>query len=232
MLNPCYYHPEIAASGNCIQCGLPICGTCTDRINDRAVCHKCVKSVRDRLEKQMAVAGTGPALVGQGAAMNTTSAFGGASQAAVSNPYMARASAVQAEPLEASHLVLGIVAAMLIGIVGAVILEKIYFYAHFGLSLLYILVGYGVAFGLYMFTKRGGVGMGALAAAIMVAGLLAGQLVLTSDIVNMAHSESSKAGGITTSMMFPILLAHMGTMHWVCIAIGLYFCFSTMARRP
>lgn len=236
MSNPCYYHPDTQARSSCVQCGLPICDMCTDRINERTFCHKCVKAVRERMEKQMASPGlgaaSGPSPSGYAAGgYSAPTATGSAWPPAPAQAYGGSRFVAAAQPLDASKMILGIVAALLIGIVGAIVVEKIYFYVGFSLSLLYILIGYGIGYGLCMVTRRGGMGMALLAVGIMVISLLIGQLVLTSDALNKMRVGSPELAGVTTAAVFPLLLSHMGFMYWICIAFGLYSCFKSVARQ-
>src|SRR5579875_3701606 len=137
MSNPCYYHPDILARSSCVQCGMPICDSCTDRINEKTVCHRCVQTVRQRLEKQMAASpvgavATGPTPSGYAPGGYNSQPAGAWPPPPVAQPYGGGSAAV-AEPLDMSRVIIGIVVAMLIGIVGAIAVEKIYFYAGFGL---------------------------------------------------------------------------------------------------
>ena len=213
----CFYHPDRSATELCAQCGVPICEDCADRVAGRAVCHKCVQAVRARVEAQMAAAP--PGVAGGSGPVGGGQAFGGT------------AYVLPPERLDTGRLVLGIVAASLIGLVGAIAVEKVQFSMHFGLSLLYIFIGYGIGYGLHAVTRRGGTGMAFLAVGIMFACLLVSHLVLASDYLAVARAGGDSLPGVSPMMVLPIVLKDQNFMHWVLIAIGLYSCFQGMMRR-
>jgi hypothetical protein len=223
MASPCYYHPDTIASATCVQCGLPICANCTDRVGEKTVCQKCVKAVKTRLEAQMAAAPAGaygsPAV---------TPGYGGPTPAYGGPSYGGRAVAMAPDRIAPGTLILGIVVAALISIVGAIIVEKILFLSGYGIAYLYIGIGYGIGFGLHKVVGRGGMGMALLAVGIMVFGLLIGQLVFTADELGKLQADDPTFATATTAQLFPYLLTHMSPMHWICVVIGLFACFRGM----
>lgn len=225
MPDPCYYHPDTTATGNCVQCGVPICDACTDRINQKPVCKNCVAAVRARLEREMAA----PA----GAYAAPSDAPGPQAQSwppPATNPAYGAPSAALA-PLDPTKLTMGIVVALVIGIVGCIALEKLLLYAHFGLSYLYILVGYGIGWGLHRMTGRGGTMLAAMAVGVFVVSLIVEHLVYAGDVLQMLHTGADADPSATFGEAFKLVLTQSGIMHWVVILIGLYACYRGVMRR-
>lgn len=215
MAGPCYYHSDTPAVDTCVQCGMPICQQCRDRVAEKTVCRRCVGAVRSRLEQQMAAGGP------------PQNATGAPAYATASGP---RVSAVAADKHDSGRLLMAIGLGLVIAIVGALITEKILFYAHFGLSLLYIGIGYGIGFALHQMLGRGGSGLALIACGVMVVGLAVGELFFVQDVVGMVNA---KGGGIpiTFTDAFPVAMSAHGIMHWVCIAFGLMACYRGVEQQ-
>ncbi len=228
MPSPCYYHPDAPATGNCVQCGVPICDACTDRINQKPVCKNCVAVVRARVERELASAPAGYAAPAVGGQTQINHGSYGVGNAPTSG--LPGYGAVP-DSQDKSKLVLGIVVASLIGIVAAIAIEKITVYAHFGLSLFYIFMGYGIGWGLHRLTGRGGAGMAALAVGIMVGCLLLSHVIWAQDLLTASRSGPDGDPSLTLGDAFSFVMSNAGFMHWVLIAIGLYACFQGMMRR-
>lgn len=128
-------------------------------------------------------------------------------------------------------MLLGILLGLAIGIVGGILIEKILFYAHFGLSLLYIAMGYGIGWGIHRVTGRGGPGLAMLAVGLMIACLGVSHLVWTQDVLSEARRLGDADPGVTVLEAFPIAVGHLGFMHWVCIAFGLLACYRGVEQQ-
>lgn len=212
MVSPCYNHASVSSSAACVQCGMPFCPDCLEAVAGRPVCKRCLPAMQARVEQQMASApppssyaapqGAYPGYAPQTAAM------------AASDP-----------AVTAKALVMGIGLSLLIGIAGAVIIEKILFYGHFGLSLLYIGLGYGIGWGLHRIIGRGGSGMALVAVGVMVASLGVSHLVYAQDVLVAARAAGNADMTTTLGDVFPFVMEHAGLMHWVCIAFGLFACY-------
>lgn len=122
-------------------------------------------------------------------------------------------------------MLMGIVLGLAIGLVGGIIIEKILLYAHFGLSLLYVGMGYGIGWGIHRVTGRGGAGLALLAVGLMVACLGVSHLVWAQDVLNEVRAAGNAAPGTTFIDALPVAMASLGIMHWVCITFGLLACY-------
>lgn len=219
MAGPCYYHPDAPAVDTCVQCGMPICQPCRDRVAEKTVCRKCVGAVRARLQQQMAAGGPQSA--------------GAAPQNLSGSPAYAASGAqtyAAAKP-DSGRLLMAMALALVIAIVGAVITEKILVYAGFGLSLLYVGIGYGVGFVLHRMLGRGGGGLALMACGIMIVGLVVGELFYVQDMISLASAKAGSGGSITFAEAFPIAMSTHGIMHWVCILFGLMGCYRGVAQQ-
>lgn len=228
MASPCYYHPAVSSTGACIQCGMPICANCTEQVTGRTVCKKCSPSFKACMEQQMtatpAAAQTRqvpyPGYVPQPPAgvsgtQTPPSAYGGA--------------AVVGRQSDMKGVLIGL--GLVIGIIGAVIIEKILFYAHFGLSLLYVAMGYGIGWGIHRVTGRGGTGLALAAVGVMAVALFVGQLFYAQDILNMVRDAGRADASATLFDALPVSVTHLGPMHWVCMAFGLLACYRGVEQQ-
>src|SRR5579875_608223 len=193
---PCYYHPDTAAANTCVQCGVPICNDCTDRVGEKTVCRKCVQAVRTRLESHMAAAPASGQYAPPPAQGYQPGNYAGRPPMRDGGVFGGSAVVLPPEPVNVSQMILGIAVAAVIGIIGAIITEKILFTTGFGISYLYIAIGYGVGFGLHKVIGRGGPGMATLAVGIMIFGLLVGQLVYTADMLGKFRADDPSMAGV------------------------------------
>jgi hypothetical protein len=118
---------------------------------------------------------------------------------------------------------LGILAGLAISVIGSILIMKILFYTHFGLSILYVGLGYGIGYGLHRFTGTGGGAMPGIACLIMLAGLAVGHLVYVNDVL-----QTLNAGGEATvsfGAAIPIVMSSFSFLHWICIAFGIAACW-------
>lgn len=207
----CFYHPDQVASAVCAQCAVPLCPACTETVANKPVCRNCVSAIRARLGSQM------------NAPSAQSVAPTGAQQYGTWPPPPAHpvspASVKTAGGADTGRLLLGILAAAVVGIVGTIIWEKIFFYGHFGLSLIYLGIGIGVAWVLVQVSGQH-TGMTApLAVAITLVTLAVGHLVLAYDFTGVMSWDA---------LMF--VCSHLGPMHWICVALGLFGAYRTIDR--
>ena len=218
MPGPCYYHPTYEAAGTCIQCGMPACTDCLQQVGGRSVCSGCAGAFKERLAQQAPVYAANyaapPSIYGA-----PPPSIYGAPPGAYTGP------AVGVNPSDKKELMIGIALALVIGVIGAVIIEKILFYGHFGLSLLYVGMGYGIGWGIHRATGRGGAGLAVLAVGIMLACLGVSHLVWTADVLSAARALGGVPASMTVLDAFPIAMSSLGIMHWVCIAFGVMACY-------
>lgn len=218
MVSPCYNHASVSSSASCVQCGMPFCKDCLEAVAGRPVCKHCLPAMRASVEQQMASAppppsyaapqGTYPGYAPQTAAMAVPDAGAGG-----------------------KALLMGIGLSLLIGIIGAVIIEKILFYGHFDLSLLYIALGYGIGWGLHRIIGRGGSGLALVAVGVMVASLGVSHLFYAQDLLNMLAERVHIRAGMTALDVFPAMMKSLSFIHWVCIAFGLLACYRGVEAR-
>ena len=218
MVSPCYNHSSVSSSAACVQCGMPFCKDCLEAVAGRPVCKRCLPAMQARVEQQMAAA-------------PPPSAFA-APQG--SYPGYAPQTATMSVPAPAAGgkaLVMGIGLSLLIGIAGAIVIEKISHATGYELSLLYIALGYGIGWGLHRIMGRGGSGLALIAVAVMVASLGVSHLVIAQEVLNFSRANGNAEANATIFDVFPIAMGHLGFMHWVLIAIGLYSCCRGVEAR-
>lgn len=216
MTGTCYYHPDAPAADTCVQCGMAICQNCRERVAEKTVCRKCVGAVRARLEQQMAAGGP---------------PTGAAPQNLTGSPAYAAASGqnAAAKP-DSGRLLMAIGLGLVIAIVGAIITEKILFFAHFGLSLLYVGIGYAIGFALHQMLGRGGGGLALMACGLMIVGLAVGELFYVQDVVGLINNRPGGAA-VSFAEAFPVAMSSHGIMHWVCILFGLMACYRGVEQQ-
>lgn len=198
---PCFYHPDQVASTACVQCAVPLCPQCTETVANKSVCRRCVSAIRARIANQVNSEAASVQPPGTGMWPPARTASPSATPARVNS----------------GRLLFGILAAFAVGVVGSIIWEKIYFNLHFGLSLIYLGIGIGVAWALVQISGRH-TGMTApLAALITLVTLMVGHLVLTYDVTGVMSWDA---------LMF--VCSHLGPMHWICVALGLYGAYRTI----
>jgi hypothetical protein len=120
---------------------------------------------------------------------------------------------------------LGLIAAFVIGTILSIAVLKILFYAHAGISWLYVGIGYGIGFGIWKFTGRGSVGLAAAAVGIMIVSLGIAHIVFAADMLNAAKASGDADQSITLFDAVMELPQMFSPMHWICIVIGLFACW-------
>lgn len=222
MASLCYYHPTVSSTGSCIQCGMPVCAACTQQVVGRSVCQKCAPAFKARMEQQAAAApGRQAPYAGYAPQPYGTE----------SAPPAYSGKAAKGERSDMQEALIGSGLGLVIGIVGAVIIEKILFYGHFGLSLLYVAMGYGIGWGIHRVTGRGGTGLALAAVGIMAVALFVGQLFYAQDILNMVRDAGHADASATLFDALPVSVTHLGFMHWVCMAFGLLACYRGVEQQ-
>lgn len=214
MLNPCYYHPAVAAAGACAQCGTPGCGECLTQIGDKLACRRCAATVQNRF-------GTEPVLP---PSVRPLGPANDERRFAASGPrnYMTE---VPDETLTPARVTKGIVLAAVVGVLGSIGIEKILFYSHFGFALLYLLLGAGVGASLRAFTGRGGVVMGLSAAGIMAVCMGVSHYIYAQDLLNSAWASGNADPGMTAAAAFPAVMASLKFVHWMFVLGGIVISF-------
>jgi hypothetical protein len=239
----CAYHPDKAAVSACSECTAPLCRECETLIKGKPVCQRCIANIRAKVGAELGAQGVPPPPGSSypppaspypqqpGAYSPQPSSYPpqqGApyGQAPVPGGTVYRApSPVIEEPANPGKLALGVVAGLVVGIVGAIILEKIHIYAHFGLSILYIFVAIGIAGALTKVSEQSSPLISVLSVAVYFVSMLVSHYVYALDLV------AAEAPGLPMSMdIFVASLKIFSPMHWIIIAIGAYSAFTTPMR--
>ena len=188
MASPCYYHPAASSSGSASSAVCLSARIVPSRLGESRL-QEVRPASKARMEQQMAVAPA--ASQGRPApyAGYAPPAYGGAPGAAAPPAY-GRAAVSQRSDFK--EVLMGIGLGLVIGIIGAVIIEKILFFAHFGLSLLYVAMGYGIGWGIHRVTGRGGTGLALAAVGVMAVALFVGQLFYAQDVLNMVRDAGTR----------------------------------------
>jgi len=207
-VNPCYFHPDAVAGAICVKCGVPICPACTQSVGVKTSCPSCVDYGR-----QYATAA--PIASAQTSA---TSASPAAYKSGTDSSYY-------------TQIFAGLGLGFAIGSILSVLVMKVLFYAHFGISFLYIAVGYGVGFGIHKVTGRGGAGLASAGVAVMLLSLLVGHCTYVYDLLGALHASGQVPDTFSFFDAFGPVLQSLGVMHWVCIAIGVGACFRAIEAQ-
>jgi hypothetical protein len=240
MAKPCYYHPQSESTGQCINCGMPICAECTEAANVASACARCAPTVRSRMAAQPAAPAPQGNSFMQGSpanayapTANTPSAYG---QAPI-GPDLSSAAVAKANKDERVSLLRGLAVGSVVGIIGCILVLKLLFYSHFGISFLYIAVGYGIGFCICKATGRGGPGLAAAATGIMIVSLLIAHFVYAADFLNLIRAtiaddpDTDIDPNVTVVQIFPLAMSTFRPMHWICLAIGIVACWRGVEQQ-
>jgi hypothetical protein len=121
----------------------------------------------------------------------------------------------------------GLLLASVVGIIGSILVLKLLFYAHFGLSYLYILVGYGIGWGMWACYGNGGAKTMVATMSIYVVSLFIAHLVYVNDIMSSMQADYA---GVTLMQAFVPIVSSMSILHWICIAGGFVACWKAESR--
>jgi len=217
MAPPCYYHPDAPATTVCVQCGMPICDACRDTVSGKDVCNKCVGAIRARLEGQMAAGTLAP---GTAYAPSTEPA----TQMGIAPPARAMAAPPASSPM---GLLVGAGLGALVGVLGAVLLDKFTFYTHIELGYINALVGFAIGYAVLFGSKQGGLTTGIIGGVLALASSLLGYYLLMGDELG---KDGIHASAPIMMRVFPIFLKHLNILDWLIMAIGVYGGFKTPYR--
>ena len=137
--------------------------------------------------------------------------------------------AVKGERSDMQEALMGIGLGLVIGVVGAVIIEKVLFYAHFSFSLLFVGLGYGIGWGIHRVTGDGGTGLALAAVGVMAAALFVGQVVLRAG--HPEHGTERADASATLFDALPVSVTHLGPLYWVCMGFGLLTCYRGVEQQ-
>ncbi len=213
MTATCYYHSDQVAPNSCIQCGVPICNNCRENIAGKTVCKRCAPAFAQRVQASPSMYAAPPAY-GAPASPATGQSFAVTTGTNVS----------------VGQRLAGLGVGLVIGIIGAIIWEKIYFYGGFSLSLIYLAIGYGVGLGIAKVTGRAGTGVALEAVLVTALSLLIGHIVYSCDILAKVEAERGMTGISMTPDLFFRMTSHLPPWHWIVAALGLYSAFKAVER--
>ena len=217
MPNPCYYHPAVAAAGACVQCGTPGCGDCLTQIGDKMACRRCAASVQGKFGAEPVP--PPPSVRPLGPANDER-------RLAASGPrnYLAQ---VEEEALTPDKVVKGIVLALVVGILGAVGVEKVMFYSGHGFALLYVMLGFMVSVSLRAFTGRGGQAMALTATGVLLVCLAVSHLVYAQDVLTQLRASGDLGPGVSVMDVLPSALGNLKFVHWLFVLGSVMTCLVT-----
>jgi hypothetical protein len=218
MASPCFYHPGVTAAALCIQCGTPGCPDCLEAVGGKMACRRCSPALKSRLAAQ-------PVPQAQPPVYNPNAGLNYASSPA---DYV---NATPQEKLSAAMLLKGAAIAAVVGILGAIGIEKILFYSHFGFAFLYLMLGFAVGISVRSCTGRGGVGVALTAGTIMLVCLGVSHLVYVQDILSAARASGDADPGVTFADALPVALGHLSFIHWMFVLGSLGSCIGTAYRE-
>ncbi len=224
MSNPCYYHTEVSAVGNCIQCGLPGCGECLEDVGGKMACRRCRGALKSRLAAQAAASAppaAPPANVRFGPDPGYDPALG------ITPPprrnYIAEAAAAEAavpQSVRARRLLMGLGLAGLVGLLGALGIEKFAFATNLDITVVYLVLAALVAWSLRGVAGRGGIATGFLATGVMIVCLWFAHWLFVQDFVNKMGT------GVSVSEAFPVVMSHLTGTHWMLVLCSVIACFA------
>jgi len=234
MPNPCYYHPQAAAVGNCIQCGTPGCGECLEDVGEKMACRRCSPALKSRLAARAAASAppaAPPANMRYGPDPGYDPALG------ITPPprrnYIAEAAAAEAaaaaavpQSVRVGRRLMGLGLASAVGFLGALGIEKIAFTSNFDITILYVVLAVAVAASLRAFTGRGGVATGFIATGVMIVCLGFGHWLYVQDVLNQANAAGGLGAGATDSGTFSAVMDHLNPTHWMLVLCSVIACFS------
>jgi hypothetical protein len=197
---PCFNHSRADAVGVCINCGMTFCNDCLRQVGQEVACVKCAPAVARQMQ------------------------MGVQSASQLPRPNLAYAPTAQDTSSSQSHsnpvqFMMGLLLSGVIGIVGCILIMKIYFYTGFGLSYLYILVGYGIGWGMWAINGKGGAKTFVATALIYVISIAIAHLVFAGDVLAKEQAVG-RAESLTAAEAFLPVIQQLTILHWICVLIG------------
>ncbi len=218
MASPCFYHPDVTAAAVCIQCGTPGCPECLEPVGGRMACRRCSPALKSRLAAQ-------PPPPVQPPAYNPNAGLSYASSPA---------DFVDTTPqkkLSVPMLLKGAFLAAIVGVLGAIGIEKVLFYSHHGFAILYMMLGFAVGISVRACTSRGGVGVALTAGGIMLLCLGISHLVYVQDVLSAARASGDADPGVSFADAFPLVMARLTFIHWMFVLGSLASSIGTAYRE-
>jgi len=206
----------------CVQCGTPGCTECLETIGVKLACRGCVDSLKRNLPAQAAPP---PSVRPLNPEFNPNAGLNYAS-----NP----ADYVNAAPpntYQLKQMLMGIGLASVVGLIGAIGIEKLLFYSHFGLALLYLILGAAIGGCARAFTGRGGAAIAIAALVVTAACLGVSHLTYAQDIMTQAQASGDLAPGAPLLSIFPVVMGQLKFIHWAFVAGSLFVSVRTAGLK-
>ena len=219
---PCSNHAETASVGACVNCGRTYCHECIRQVGPELACLPCAPVVAARQAQGPAVQQAPPGFGDYGPQGQPWA------QSPQQVPYPVQQAPVARSP---GNFLLGVLLASVIGIVGSILVLKFEFYAGVSLAFLYILVGYGIGWGMWALNGKGGAKSMVSIAIIYVVSVAIGNLSFAADELAKWHAAGQLLPGVTVFDVFIADIQNLGIMGWAIIAIGLFASLRADARR-
>lgn len=110
-------------------------------------------------------------------------------------------------------------------------IEKLLFYSHFGLALLYLILGAAVGGCARAFTGRGGAAIAIIAFVVTAAYLGVSHLIYAQDIMTQAQASGDLGAGESLFSIFPVVMGQLKFIHWAFVAGSLLLSVRTAGLK-
>ena len=211
----CVYHAGAPASGNCIACGFPACGTCLEMVAGHPMCRSCIEAQQQQMASAPA-ATAGPA-------------------AATAPPYNAAPAAVVQEDLPAQpiHYLKAFLFGLVAALIGAWIWDKFVIITSIQIGFVAVFLGFGVAIAVRTGAEnRSGIGLSIIGALLCAFCVLFGYVLIADEV---ATKQSAEIARIPFLVRLPVLVGavipNLDLMDWVFVAIAVWEGWSIPGRR-
>jgi hypothetical protein len=261
----CAYHPDKAAVSACSECSAPLCRECETLIKGKPVCQRCIANIRAKVGAELGAQGVPPQPgvsyppaanpypqqpgaypppanayppqpgtvypPQQGAPYGQAPGTGG-------TMYTAPTPLVQ-EPPNPAKLLLGVVAGLIVGIIGAIVWDKFVFYTNFQVGLIASFIGFAVGMAVVTVSGQHGVVPGVIGGLLAFFAIMFGNYLLANDVflkhfagqvLQLKNGSTLQVGGWLPLSLYLEMLPHMDPMDWIFVAIGVYGGYITPYR--
>lgn len=215
MTQRCAYHPDKISRAVCAECAAPVCGECRDTVAGKTVCTHCVAKITARVSAEMTAAQqprydlAGNPVAAPPAQPPQFGTSYAPTPTPVSHPVMVY------ETGNPARLLVGIIAGIVVGAIGAVIWDKFVFYTNVQFGLIASLIGWAVGVAVATGSRQGGIVPAVIGGIIAFCAMFLGWFLLDGDLARKVGLDSSIVN-------IEFVLNHLDVMDWLFIAIGVY----------
>ncbi len=245
MSRQCSYHPSFESVSMCAICNAYICRACCQYVMSTPACPKCITKLRDRAAGRSSVDEPDT----PSSAPPHVSPSPGATAPADPEPEPAAprvttatnddfvsersyADVLRSKGDSPRNLALGLLAGLLVGIAGSIVVMKILFTQQVGSSLLYAAVGYAIGYVVWKFTGQGGSDVAFRSVGLMFVSLFVAHIVFASDVLAAAKSSGQAPPDMSLLSALPLIMRDFPINHWVCVVLGFFLCWRAADRQP